>query len=180
VTVKASSYLVAGDNRKSAAEAESKVMGAIAMALMPGIAMPNAQAPQPLVMSSAGSGSSSSSSATAGSTTGANSSGVTVDLQNTSQQDTPLMVAVSLPKGASTVGTGFSFEMPESIKGMVSDETEVSVTQANGSPLPSWLKFDRKNMRFEASAVPDSALPMQLAKVVNGQRVMVVISERTE
>ena len=103
-----------------------------------------------------------------------------VDLQNVSQQNTPLMVAVSLPKGAATVGTGFSFEMPESVKGMTGSDTEVRVTQANGSALPSWLKFDRQLLRFEASAVPDGALPMQLTALVYGQRVMVVISERTE
>lgn len=180
VEAKAASYLVAGDNRKSVSEAESKVLGSVAMASMPGVALPNAQAPQPLVMASASSGDSSSGSATTGSTTGANSSGVTVDLQNVGQQDTPLMVAVSLPKGASTVGTGFSFELPASVKGITSADTEVLITQPNGSALPSWLKFDRERMRFEASAVPDSALPMQLVVTLAGRRVMVVISERTE
>ena len=180
VTVKATSYIVMGDKRKSASDAESKVLGAIAMASMPGVDMPNAQAPQPLVLSSASSGGSASGSAVAGSTTGTNSSGVMVDLQNVSQQNAPLMVAVSLPKGAATVGTGFSFEMPESIKSMVSNETTMQITQDNGTPLPTWLKFDPVNLRFEAAAVPDSALPMQLVAVIAGQRVTVLISERTE
>lgn len=180
VTVKATSYVVMGDKRKSASDAESKVLGAIAMASMPGVAMPNAQAPQPLVLSSASSGGSASGSAVAGSTTGTNSSGVMVDLQNVSQQNTPLMVAVSLPKGATTVGTGFSFEMPESVKGTTGSDTEVRVTQANGSALPSWLKFDRQALRFEAVSVPDNGLPLQLLVTVAGQRVLVVISERTE
>ena len=101
-------------------------------------------------------------------------------MQNASQQDSPLMVAVSLPKGASTVGTGFSFEMPESIKSMASADTSIQVTQDNGKPLPTWLRFDPVAMRFEATAVPDSALPMQLVAVLAGQRITVLISERTE
>ena len=96
------------------------------------------------------------------------------------QQDTPLMVAVSLPKGASTVGTGFTFELPESVKSMATSAAALQITQPNGSPLPSWLKFDPVNVRFEASAVPDGALPLQLVAMVAGQRVTVVISERTE
>ena len=103
-----------------------------------------------------------------------------VDLQNMSQQNTPLMVAVSLPKGASTVGTGFSFEMPESVKGMAGADAKILITQTDGSPLPAWLKFDQLAMRFESTAVPDSALPMQLVVALAGRLVTVVISERTE
>ena len=90
------------------------------------------------------------------------------------------MVAVSLPKGASTVGTGFSFELPESVRSVAGDGLSVQVTRVDGSPLPAWLKFDQAILRFEANAVPDSALPMQVAMVIGGQRLLVVISERTE
>ena len=90
------------------------------------------------------------------------------------------MVAVSLPKGISTVGTGFSFEMPTPIKTMIGTDTLVQITQADGSPLPDWLKFDPQSLRFEATAVPNSALPMQLSVNIAGQRLTVVISERTE
>ena len=90
------------------------------------------------------------------------------------------MVAVSLPKGASTVGTGFTFELPDSVKSMAEQSGLMRISQSNGDPLPSWLKFDPLNMRFEAAAVPDSALPMQLLAMIASQRVTVVISERTE
>ena len=91
-----------------------------------------------------------------------------------------MMVAVSLPKGITTAGTGFSFEMPEAVKSMVTPKTSVVVTQSNGAPLPAWLKFDQATMRFEASSVPDRALPMQVLVTLGAQRVQVVISERTE
>ena len=90
------------------------------------------------------------------------------------------MVAVSLPKGASTVGTGFSFELPESVRSLAGDYVSVQASRVDGSPLPAWLKFDQAILRFEANAVPDSALPMQVAMVIGGQRLLVVISERTE
>ena len=146
----------------------------------PGTGSGNTSMPRPLVLPSlpASSDASSGTSANAESFR-ANSTGVTVDRQSTNQQDN-LMVAVSLPKGASTVGTGFRFNMPESVKDMVSAEAEIRITQTDGSPPPSWLKFDRQELRFDASAVPDNGLPMQLVVTLAGQRVMVVISERTE
>ncbi len=90
------------------------------------------------------------------------------------------MVAVSLPKGASTVGTGFSFELPESVRSVAKDGVSVQASRVDGGPLPSWLKFESTALRFEANAVPDSALPLQVAMVIGGQRLLVVISERTE
>jgi hypothetical protein len=179
VDVQAASYQIAGDSRKAAGDAMAKVAGSMPVMSLQGIGLSSANAPQPLVMSS-GSASSPSASASASGSNGANSSGVTVDLQNVSQQDAPLMVAVSLPKGISTVGTGFSFEMPESVKTLVNADTAVQITQADGSPLPAWLKFDAQALRFEATAVPNSALPMQVNVSVAGQRLTVVISERTE
>jgi filamentous hemagglutinin family protein len=178
VTVLASSYSIVGDSRKNAEEAQGKAVAGVQLASLPGTGVFNATPPQVLVMTSGTA--SGSSSGTAASTSSANSTGVTVDLQNTSQQDTPLMVAVSLPKGASTVGTGFSFEMPESVKGMAGADAEILITQTDGSPLPAWLKFDQLAMRFESTAVPDSALPMQLLVALAGRSVTVVISERTE
>ena len=180
VTVTARSVKIVGDSRKAAGDAESTVRGSLPVSTLPGVGLSSANAPPPLVLVSSSSTSSSSSPAAASGPAGANSAGVTVDLQGQGQQDTPLMVAVSLPKGMSTVGTGFSFEMPESVKGMAGADGQIRITQANGSPLPAWLKFDPQQMRFEASAVPDNALPIQLVVVVGGQRVAVVVSERTE
>jgi hypothetical protein len=50
----------------------------------------------------------------------------------------------------------------------------------DGASLPSWLKFDPERLRFDASAVPDGAFPMQVALTFGGQRTMVVISERAD
>jgi len=90
------------------------------------------------------------------------------------------MVAVTVPKGAAVAGTGSSFDLPENIQSLASNVEQVLAQQADGSPLPAWLRFDRKTLRFEATAVPDGAFPMQVSLIIGSQRVLVVISERTE
>ena len=184
VTVKAASYLIEGDTRKSAGEAVSQVLSAVTAFVNAGLTVPGAQAPQPLVFASGGlGGSAASGSSDVGGVSGgvgANSAGVNVEMLSAAQQNAPLMVAVSLPRGAATVGTGFSFELPASVKAMVQADAPLQITLTDGSPLPDWLRFDREQLRFEASAVPDGGLPLQLELLIAGQRVTVVISERTE
>ena len=93
-----------------------------------------------------------------------------------------MMAAVSLPKGMATSGTGFSFELPETIRSMAQQttQTQTQVSLPDGKALPTWLKFDAERLRFDASAVPDGAFPMQVVMTVGQQSVVVVISERTE
>ena len=182
VVIQARSARVVGDSRKATADAQAKVNGSAPTRTMPGTGLSNTAIPQPLVLvASATSTSTSSSNAIAGAASSSvNSAGVTVDVHNLHQESVPLMVAVSLPKGATTVGTGFTFELPESVQSMPGARESIELTQLDGNTLPAWLKFDQALMRFEASAVPNSALPMQLKALVGGQRVTVVISERTE
>lgn len=93
------------------------------------------------------------------------------------------MAAVSLPKGTATAGAGFSFELPETVRALAQQEASPAPAQASlptGAPLPNWLKFDPQRLRFDASAVPDGAFPLQVVMSVAGQRVVVVISERTD
>ncbi len=78
------------------------------------------------------------------------------------------------------MGTGFSFVLPESIRSSKPEGQPVQVALADGRPLPSWLRFVPAEMRFVANAVPDSALPIQVVLMLGGQRIVVVVSERTE
>ena len=126
---------------------------------------------------------SSTGSANSSAASGSNSSGVTVDLLSVSSASTTMMAAVSLPKGASTVGVGFSFALPEAIQALAqqgSQTVDPQTSLPDGSPLPAWLSFDVSTLRFEAQAVPTGAFPLQVLVNVAGSRVMVVISERTE
>lgn len=105
-----------------------------------------------------------------------------IDLRAASSSDVNVMAAVSLPKGTATGGAGFSFELPETVRALVPQEGQIAQPQASlptGAPLPSWLKLDAERLRFNASAVPDGSFPLQVVITVAGQRVIVVISERT-
>ena len=195
--IQASRYAIAGDARRDAAAAAALAQGAMPV-IAAVAALPSAtSAPQPLAMptasgaaaaasSAASSSSSSSSSASSegGAVTGASSTaGVTIDLRAASSSDVNTMAAVSLPKGTATGGAGFSFELPETVRALVPQEGQIAQPQASlptGAPLPSWLKFDPERLRFDASAVPDGSFPLQVVVTVAGQRVIVVISERTE
>jgi hypothetical protein len=101
-------------------------------------------------------------------------------VRNAGLQNEPIMAAVSLPKGTSTSGTGFSFELPSNIRDLVQTPGNVQATLPNGAPLPAWLKFIAQTLRFESAAVPDGAFPLQVMMLLGTQRVLVVISERTE
>ena len=135
--------------------------------------------PAPLVLTSSTSSSGSTSTPTTGS--GANSSGVVIDLKEAAVNSAPVMAAVSLPKGTAIAGTGFSFELPESVRKLTGNDTSsVQASLPDGSALPAWLKLDARTLRFEAVSVPDGAFPLQVALSIGAQRVVVVISERTE
>ena len=159
VNVKATSYLVAGDNRKTASEAEAKAKGGLPTDDVPGTGLSNGNEPQPLTLTlSLGS-----------------SNSAAVDMPNAGQQDVPLKVTVAKSKSAG--GAGFSFDLPDSVKSLAGPDTPIQITMSDGKPLPFWLKFDPLAMRLEASALPNNALPMQLLAEVAGQRVPMEISE---
>ena len=186
-TIRASSYTIEGDASRAAADLASKAQAVPIATSLPGTSLSNTAAPQPLLMTSgvaaaaaSSSTSSSSSDAVAGGGSGT-SSGVTVDLRGSPSTSSSVMAAVSLPKGMATSGQGFSFELPETVQSLAQQSSQPSVaTMPNGAPLPSWLKFDAQKMRFDATAVPDGAFPMQVVINVGQQSVTVVISERTE
>jgi hypothetical protein len=145
----------------------------------PATTLTSSSAPPELVLS-ASAGASSAKASQQSNVSNAYSEGVTIDVRNAAVQDEPIMAAVSLPKSSATSGTGFSFELPSNIRELVQTPDNVQATLPNGAPLPAWLKFNAQTLRFEAAAVPDGAFPLQVAVQLGKQRVLVVISERTE
>jgi hypothetical protein len=160
----------------------SKVLSNATVTGLAGTGLSTSNMPQPLVVSAATQAVSSSDSSTnATSTTGSSATGISVELRNTpSASGLSMMFAVSLPKGMATAGSGFSFELPESVRTAASNSADLSANLPNGASLPAWLKFDVQTLRFNATAVPDGAFPLQVALTIAGQRTLVVISERTE
>ena len=186
----AASFAVTGDSRKGANEVSAKVLSSTATS-KPVSALDDTAVPEPLVMSSNSTTSSpitsspvttdpSASSAASNMGAGNNNAGVVVDLRNAPTSNVSFMAAVSIPFGTATSGTGFSFTLPENVRALVTESTQPTATMPDGTNLPSWLKFDVQSLRFEATAVPSGAFPMQLVLTLGAVRVAVVISERTE
>ena len=185
IEVTASSYTIVGDSRRDALRALEAALSIRTGGPAAGAGGLTTTAPQPLVIAaapasaSASSGGSSSASGNAAAGAG-NSSGITIDLNRGEATAAVTVAAVSLPKGTSTAGSGFSFVLPDSITQLAASEGAAArATTVGGAALPGWLKFDPKAMKFEATAVPDGAFPVQVAVLIGAQRVLVVISERT-
>ncbi|HMX23408.1 MAG TPA: putative Ig domain-containing protein [Accumulibacter sp.] len=111
---------------------------------------------------------------------GTASPGVALDVvKNTTVVEVGL-IAVTVPKGTATAGTGFSFVLPAELQqAATASSSTITVTLANGTALPEWLHFDQATQRFTAQAVPDGAFPLEVRVRIGTQRTIVVISERS-
>jgi hypothetical protein len=173
------------NTNNSASDEGAKTQSALPVKLLPAFALLDATPPRPLVMDNLAPLSANIAMPVSASDTGAmsgNSAGVTVDLQplTTSNSAMPMMAVVSLPKGTSTLGTGFSFELPDSVRALAVEDSKIETSLPNGAPLPAWLSYNASALRFEANAVPTGAFPFQLVVILGGQRMLVIISERAD
>jgi hypothetical protein len=170
-------------NVTAARDVSSKLLANNPTLPVVGTSLSNTNMPQPLMVSATtqtlatkDSGSSANSSAIS-----SQASGISVEQRNApSSTGLSMMFAVSLPKGTSTVGAGFSFDLPESLRTAATESSDILANLPNGSALPTWLKFDAKTLRFDANAVPDGAFPLQVVLTIGELRALVVISERAE
>ncbi|SCA55990.1 putative Filamentous hemagglutinin family N-terminal domain containing protein [Candidatus Terasakiella magnetica] len=89
------------------------------------------------------------------------------------------IVLVSVPKNMTTSGQGFSFELPQQVSQNITT-TSVRATLVDGASLPSWLSVNPATKSFEAKAVPDGGLPLEVVINYGNEQVMMVISERNE
>ncbi len=93
-------------------------------------------------------------------------------MQPATSQGTSL-VRVDVPEALAA--TGFTFPLPAQVRQAVPPKTPLAVQLEDGSPLPSWLRFDRRRLRFVVAGVPDGRLPLRLAIAWNGERVIVEV-----
>lgn len=85
------------------------------------------------------------------------------------------LVSVTVPQAVLRSAGGFSFPLPDALLQPVVQGAAVSVTTADGQPLPGWLSFDAATGRFVGQAVPQGGLPLQVQLTIGGQRTLVSI-----
>jgi hypothetical protein len=194
LSIQAASSQVQGDLREEAAAVSGEVLSGLplftpvvlskGMVPPPQLLVMGAQVPVGLSVVSGGLASNAiqTNGASTPLVSNGNSPGVSVTLPNGAPSaGSTVMTAVSLPKSLATSGSGFAFELPESVRALLKSANGTpEAVLANGDPLPEWLKLDLVALRFEASAVPTTGLPLQVILTIGGERVILVISERTE
>lgn len=88
------------------------------------------------------------------------------------------IVAVLLPKGTSSVGTGVVISLPEeAVQTAAQSNASVKATLPNGNPLPAWIKYVESEKGLVIGSVPEGGLPFQVLLTVGDQRTVVQISE---
>jgi len=105
-------------------------------------------------------------------------SGVVVNTIRVPNRQTTGIVAVLVPKGSSSSGTGMMISLPEEATTMAAaTQNTVKVSLANGASLPSWIKYLPEQKGLVLGAVPEGGLPLQVMLMVGTQRTVVQISE---
>lgn len=76
-------------------------------------------------------------------------------------------------------GKSFSFELDPHVVSGLNAEVPVKISQMNGQPLPSWLRYDSSSKTFTANEVPPGAFPLQVKVTVGGTDSVMVIQEKS-
>ena len=158
---------------------QSGVIRTLPVAVLPPTTVVNntAIALPTLSISSNASGASSSGGAPAGQSSGS-SAGVSVNnVQSATQQVTGL-VAVMVPAGSATAGTGLVIALAQALFDGASTATVAErVTLPDQQPLPAWIRYDAETKTLSTNAVPAGAFPMVVLVTVGNQSTLVQISE---
>jgi len=98
-------------------------------------------------------------------------------LGNALARGIPVEKAIALAKIAEEKNA-FHTRLPDSVPQKITLAAgNLSITTANGKPLPAWLRFSPESREFIANEVPDGALPMQVVMHIGSQNYVVDISE---
>lgn len=100
---------------------------------------------------------------------------ITVDLVQQASTAISGVVIMAVPKEVLTREGGFTFKLPEQMVEGQAPGATIAAALADGMPLPAWLRFNADTRTFVASAVPEGALPREIAIFVNGTRTGMTI-----
>lgn len=135
-----------------------------------------AAAPAPAA-TSASSSASSGSTAASSSVAAGSSSGVVVNTINSPTTQVTGLVAVLVPAGTATAGTGLVIALPEQVLTTAAPNSAVQVTLPNNEPLPSWIRYEAATQTLVTTAVPSGAFPLSVVVTTGGQSTLIQISE---
>ena len=88
------------------------------------------------------------------------------------------LIQVNVSSEMAVPGKSFSFELDPHVVAGSGVDTPVKMSQMNGQPLPSWLRYDNSSKTFTASEVPPGAFPLQVKVTVGGTDSVMVIQEK--
>lgn len=80
---------------------------------------------------------------------------------------------VGVPEEAAA--TGFQFPFPARLTEGMAGEPPIRAALPNGTPLPSWLRFNPATRSFAAAAVPPGALPLEVVVTIGTRRARIGI-----
>jgi hypothetical protein len=86
------------------------------------------------------------------------------------------LISVAVSSEVAAPGRSFSFSIESHVPAAAS--AEVKVTQVDGKPLPTWLRFEPATKTFVATTVPPGAFPLQLKVGIGGVETLMVINEK--
>ncbi|WP_304441715.1 S-layer family protein [Limnohabitans sp. G3-2] len=139
--------------------------------------VPTANSAPPTLTVLASSSAGASSAGSAGSAGGGSSAGVSVSTISSPTQQANGLVAVLVPAGTATAGSGLVIALPEQVLTPAASGAAVKVTLPNSEPLPAWIRYDAATQTLVTSAVPAGAFPLSVVVTVGGQSTVVQISE---
>ena len=80
------------------------------------------------------------------------------------------LIMVSIAEELTQPGSVFSFALPERIANEIAAHNyPVTLTLADGSPLPAWLQYNPDSKTFTASNIPGGSLPITISINFGGQ-----------
>jgi hypothetical protein len=88
------------------------------------------------------------------------------------------LITVALSSETVAPGRSFSFEIDPKMLANQPDNTSLTISQADGKPLPDWLRYEADTKTFTAKDIPAGAFPLQLKVGVGGQETTMVIQEQ--
>ena len=134
-------------------------------------------APAAKVSAPASTGGSATNTSSSGAASG-DKSAVSIAVARPASANQTGLITVAVSSEVAAPGSSFSFSLESHVPTAAAANTEVRVMQADGKPLPDWLRYEAGTKTFVATTVPPGAFPLQLKVGIGGVETLMVINEK--